>query len=65
MKRHPFQRALKVGDEIKIQTYEGKVVKMGIRTTIIETKDGDIVSIPNSLFATNPVIRKKQASNKV
>ena len=36
---------------------------MGIRTTIVETKDGDIVSIPNSLFATNPVIRKKQDSN--
>lgn len=57
-------RTFKVGDEIKIQTYEGTVVKMGIRTTIIETENGDIVSIPNSLFATNPVIRKK-ASNKV
>lgn len=56
-------KAFKVGDEIKIQAYEGKVVKMGIRTTIVETKDGDIVSIPNSLFATNPVIRKKQDSN--
>lgn len=57
-------RAFKVGDEIKIQTYEGKVVKMGIRTTIIETKDGDIVSIPNSLFAMNPVTKKKETSNK-
>jgi len=36
---------------------------MGIRKTIVETKDGDIVSIPDSLFATNPVIRKKQDSN--
>lgn len=52
-------KAFKVGDEIKIQIYEGKVVKISIRTTIIETKEGDIVSIPNSLFITNPVVRKK------
>ena len=53
-------RAFKVGDEIK--TYEGKVVKISIRTTIIKTKDGDIVSIPNSLFITNPVVRKRRKS---
>jgi small-conductance mechanosensitive channel len=29
--------AFKVGDEIKVQTYEGKVVRMSIRTTLIET----------------------------
>jgi len=53
-------RAFKVGDEIK--AYEGKVVKISIRTTIIKTKDGDIVSIPNSLFITNPVVRKRRKS---
>ena len=55
-------RAFKVGDEIEIKTYEGKVVKISIRTTIIKTKDGDIVSIPNSLFITNPVVRKRRKS---
>ena len=53
-------RVFKVGDEIKVQAYEGKVVKVSIRTTIIETKEGDIVSIPNSIFITNPVIKRKQ-----
>ncbi|KPV64863.1 MAG: Small-conductance mechanosensitive channel MscMJ [Candidatus Bathyarchaeota archaeon BA1] len=53
-------KAFKVGDEIKIQAYEGRVVKIGIRTTIIETKEGDTVFIPNSIFITNPLIRKKQ-----
>jgi small conductance mechanosensitive channel len=51
-------RAFKVGDEIKVQAFEGKVMKISIRTTIIETKDGDIIYIPNSIFITNPVIRK-------
>jgi small-conductance mechanosensitive channel len=51
-------RAFKVGDEIKVQTFEGKVVKISVRTTIVESKDGDIIYIPNSIFITNPVIRK-------
>ena len=49
----------KVGDTIRIRIHEGRVVKMGIRTTIIEDKDGNVISIPNLLFSTNPVIRKK------
>jgi len=49
----------KVGDEIRVQAYEGEVVKISVRTTIIETKEGDAVYIPNSLFATNPVLRKR------
>jgi small-conductance mechanosensitive channel len=57
-------RAFKVGDKIQIRIagkeYEGKVVKMRIRTTIIKTKDGNKISIPNSAFITNPVIKKKK-----
>ena len=52
-------KAFKVGDEIKVQTFEGKVVKISIRTTVMENKDGDTIFIPNSIFITNPVIRKK------
>lgn len=52
-------RVFKVGDEIKVQAHEGKVVKMSVRTTIIETEEGDLVSIPNSIFAANPVVKKK------
>ncbi|MGQ9552451.1 MAG: mechanosensitive ion channel family protein [Candidatus Bathycorpusculaceae bacterium] len=54
----------KIGDEIKVQAYEGKVVKMSVRTTIMETKDGDVVYIPNSIFATNPVLRKRQTTRQ-
>ena len=52
-------RTFKIGDEVKIRTYEGKVLKIGIRTTVIEDKEGNTIFIPNSLFITNPVIRKK------
>lgn len=61
-------RAFKIGDEIQVRIagkeYEGKVMKMRIRTTIIKTEDGDIISIPNSAFINNPVIRKKKPSKK-
>jgi len=51
-------RVFKVGDEIRVQSYEGRVVKISVRTTTIETKEGDIVSIPNTIFMTNPVTKK-------
>ena len=56
-------RAFKVGDEVKIRTYEGRVLKIGIRTTVIKDKDGNKVFIPNSLFISNPVTRKKDRRN--
>ena len=56
-------KAFKVGDEIKVQTFEGKVVKISIRTTIIGDKEGNTIFIPNSIFITNPVIRKKGTPN--
>jgi len=61
-------RAFVNGDEIMIRIggkeYEGRVVKIGIRTTLIETKDGDTVIVPNSVFVSNPVVRKNQTSTK-
>jgi len=59
-------RAFVDGDEIMVRIagkeYEGKVIKIGIRTTVIETPDGHTVIIPNSAFISNPVVRKKRAS---
>jgi small-conductance mechanosensitive channel len=59
-------RAFVDGDEIMVRIggkeYEGKVVKIGIRTTIVEAKDGNTVIIPNSAFISNPVVRKKRVS---
>ena len=55
-------RSFKVGDEIKIWTFEGKVLRIGIRTTVIEDNEGNTIFIPNSLFISNPLTRKKLAS---
>lgn len=48
------------GDRIKIRGHEGRVVKIGIRTTIIEADNGDTIFIPNSLFMSQPMLRVKR-----
>jgi small-conductance mechanosensitive channel len=58
-------RAFKVGDGIMIKGIEGKVIKISVRTTVIETKEGHWVYIPNSLFITNMVTRKSQGTDAV
>ena len=56
-------QAFMIGDKIKIQNFEGKVTKIGIRTTILEDEKGNLILIPNSLFINNAVIRK-ESDNK-
>lgn len=53
-------RAFQIGDTIMIQGIEGKVVKISVRTTVIETKEGHWIYIPNALFMTNLLTRKNQ-----
>lgn len=57
-------KAFSIGDEIKVQNFEGTVRKVSVRTTIIETKEGDTVFIPNSIFITNAVVRKNPGANR-
>jgi len=54
----PFRK----GDRIKMGAHEGRVLKIGIRTTIIEADNGDRIFIPNSLFMSQPMLRVKQES---
>jgi len=57
-------KAFSIGDDIKVQNFEGKVQKISVRTTVIETKEGDVVFIPNSVFISNPVVRKKKTDDQ-
>jgi small-conductance mechanosensitive channel len=55
-----LSKTFKVGDEIKVAFFEGKVVKMGVQRVVLENKDGEIVFVPTGFFLTNPVSRKMQ-----
>ncbi len=49
-------KSFRVGDIIEVSNKKGKVIKMGLRLTTIQTYDKKIISVPNSLFSTNPYI---------
>lgn len=44
------------GDAIKIADYSGKVQRVSLRSTELATFEGPVVSMPNQLVATTPVI---------
>jgi MscS family membrane protein len=53
-------KAFHVGDTIKIAGYdEGKVLKIGFRSTIVETANKRILIIPNKLLASGVIEKKK------
>ena len=49
------KRIIKIGDRIKFKDIEGKIINTSLVETVIETKDKDIVYIPNSLLTKNSV----------
>jgi small-conductance mechanosensitive channel len=55
------EKTFEIGDTIQIRVggmnYVGKVVKIGVRATVIETEEGQTVYLPNSLFISNPLVR--------
>ncbi len=51
-----IERTLKVSDVVDVGGVVGKVVKSGIRTTTILTRDHVRMIIPNSKFTSEPVI---------
>lgn len=52
-------RPYKIGDYIVLDTGErGKVVKIGIRSTRIKTRDDILISIPNSIISNTKIINE-------
>jgi small conductance mechanosensitive channel len=54
------KRFINVGDVIKVENTEGKVVHINLVETKIETDKGDIIYFPNSLLTKNKVIKLKK-----
>lgn len=49
-------KSFKVGDFIEISDKMGTVTKMGFRVTTVVTVDNKLITIPNSLFSTDPFV---------
>ena len=44
-----------INERIKIEGFDGVVEEIGIRSTRLRTREGRLVTIPNSIFAAKPV----------
>lgn len=53
------KKIIKEGEHIKIKNIDGKVIKMDLIETKLETKEGDIVFVPNVVFLKNEVVKVK------
>jgi len=51
-----FERPIKVGDIIQVDTAIGTVERIGIRASVIRLGDGSEVIVPNGNLISNPVI---------
>lgn len=57
-----ISKSVVVGDDVKVGFFEGKITKITITKTVLETSDGEVVYVPNSYLMSNPVSRKKHFS---
>ncbi|MFB3889320.1 MAG: mechanosensitive ion channel family protein [Candidatus Bathyarchaeia archaeon] len=53
-----LDKSFRLGDEIRVGNFEGKVVKVGIQRVVLEGKDGNAIFVPTIFFLSNPVSRK-------
>jgi len=61
-----FERSVTVGDVLKLddKTY-GTVKRIGLRTTLLETRGNESLIVPNSLIATNKIDNLTHSNNKI
>lgn len=59
------ERPIKVGDRIEVDKVNGKVIKIGARSTTVLTNDNISIIIPNSKFISESVVNWSFASNLV
>jgi len=50
-----FERPIKVGDVIQIDTTEGVVEQIGIRASVVRTTNGSEIILPNAKLISDPV----------
>jgi small conductance mechanosensitive channel len=53
-----FERPFHLGDDIKIKDFRGRVVDIGIRTTVLHTADDMEVIVPNSVVLADVVVNR-------
>lgn len=60
-----FSRTMQVGDVVEVGTTTGRVRKISVRATIVETYDNAVIYVPNSEFVSTRLINWTRNSRTV
>lgn len=60
-----FERGVEIEDVVEVDGLVGKVKRIGLRTSIVETRDNVSVIVPNSKLVTNSVVNWSHSDHKV
>lgn len=60
-----FERSVEVGDTVEVNDLTGVVKRIGLRTSIVESRDNVTVVVPNSKLVTDSVINWSHFDDKV
>jgi small-conductance mechanosensitive channel len=52
------ERPFRVGEEIKVREYVGRVETIDVRTTAIRTADGDLAMVPNAILFAEIILNR-------
>lgn len=53
---HHLKRQYRIGDQVKVWDYTGKILELTTTTIILDTADG-IVTVPAKVYSDNPIIK--------
>jgi small conductance mechanosensitive channel len=59
-----MQQPFRVGEAISVAGYEGTILAIDLRATEMSSFDGRLVSIPNAMILTNPIINFTRAPRR-
>ncbi len=59
-----LQQPFRVGEAISVAGFEGTILAIDLRATEMSTFDGRLVSIPNAMILTNPIINYTRAPRR-
>lgn len=60
-----LERPIKVGDLVEVKGVSGKVIQIGARSTLVNTRDDITIIVPNSQFIAEQVVNESFSGDRI